>query len=127
MREQVDGVVALVRDVLGEDVVGAYLHGSSVLGGLGPRSDIDVLVVSRRPTTRAEKRRLVDGMRALSIPPGRLAEGRPLELTSRFTPTSGRGGSRPGVTSSTATGGGPSSRPASSSRGRARTIPISRS
>ena len=81
MSEQVDGVVALVRDVLGEDVVGAYLHGSSVLGGLGPRSDVDVLVVSRRPTTRAEKRRLVDGMRTLSIPPGRLADGRPLELT----------------------------------------------
>jgi predicted nucleotidyltransferase len=57
--EQLDRVLAVARDVLGPDVVGGYLHGSAVLGGLRPRSDIDVLVVSRRPTTREEKQRLV--------------------------------------------------------------------
>ena len=80
MTPQVARVVALVRDVLGTDLVGAYLHGSSVLGGPGPRSDIDVLVVSRRRTTLLEKRRLVDAMLVLSIPPGRPEDGRPLEL-----------------------------------------------
>jgi predicted nucleotidyltransferase len=79
--EQVDRVVALVRDVLGPDLVGAYLHGSSVLGGPGAHSDIDVLVVSRRPTTRDQKRRLVEAMLELSIHPGRPEAGRPLELT----------------------------------------------
>jgi len=79
--DQVDRVVALVRDVLGPDLVGAYLHGSSVLGGPGPRSDIDVLVVSRRPTTRAERRRLIDAMLELSIHPRRPEVGRSLELT----------------------------------------------
>jgi predicted nucleotidyltransferase len=64
--EQVDQVVALVRDVLGPDVVGAYLHGSAVLGGLRPRSDIDVLAVSRRRTTRGEKRRLVESLVAIT-------------------------------------------------------------
>jgi streptomycin 3"-adenylyltransferase len=61
-------------------VVGAYLHGSAVLGGLRPRSDIDVLVVSRRATTREEKRRLVDRLLAISgrSPP---APQRPVELT----------------------------------------------
>lgn len=74
-REQLDRLLALVRDVLGPDVVGAYLHGSAVLGGLRPRSDIDVLVVSRRRTTRDEKRRLVDCLLVLSRAP------RPIELT----------------------------------------------
>jgi predicted nucleotidyltransferase len=45
---------------LGDDLVGAYLHGSAVLGGGGPHSDVDVLAVARRRTTREEKQRLVD-------------------------------------------------------------------
>jgi predicted nucleotidyltransferase len=65
-RKQLGRVVALVRDVLGPDVVGAYLFGSAVLGGLRPRSDLDVLVVSRRPTSREEKQRLVDRLLAIS-------------------------------------------------------------
>jgi predicted nucleotidyltransferase len=78
--EQLEQVLAAVRDVLGADVVGAYLHGSAVLGGLRPRSDIDVLVVSRRPTTREEKRSLVDRLFTVSGPasPG---PPRPVELT----------------------------------------------
>jgi predicted nucleotidyltransferase len=81
--EQLDQVLAAIRDVLGPDVVGAYLHGSAVLGGLWPRSDIDVLVVSRRPTTREEKRRLVDCLLTVSAPPspGRPRPPRPVELT----------------------------------------------
>lgn len=86
---QIAEVLALVGDVLGPDVVGAYLHGSSVVGGLRPRSDLDILVVSRRPTTRDEKRRLVERLLAISsverfrtdsraVPP---ELRRPLELT----------------------------------------------
>jgi streptomycin 3"-adenylyltransferase len=72
---QLDGVVQLVQNVLGAQAVGAYLFGSATSGGLRPRSDLDVLVVSRRPTTAEEKRRLVDGLLERS--------GRPrhLELT----------------------------------------------
>jgi predicted nucleotidyltransferase len=79
-QEQVDQILAVVRDVLGPDAVGAYLHGSVALGGLRPRSDIDVLVVSRRATTREEKRGLVDRLLAISgsSPP---APPRPVELT----------------------------------------------
>jgi len=72
--------VALVRDVLGDDVVGAYLHGSAVLGQLRPRSDTDVLVVARRRLIPMDRRRLVDGLMAIS---GRRAIGgpaRPIEL-----------------------------------------------
>jgi streptomycin 3"-adenylyltransferase len=58
-RQQLDRIVALVSDVLGQSVIGAYLFGSAVAGGLRPRSDLDVLVASTRPLTRAERRELV--------------------------------------------------------------------
>jgi len=65
-REQVDRAVALVRQVLDGDVVGAYLFGSAVQGGLRPESDVDVLVVSRRRTSLDEKERLARGLMAVS-------------------------------------------------------------
>jgi predicted nucleotidyltransferase len=77
--EQIDEVMDAVRVVLGDDVVGAYLHGSYAAGGLRPRSDLDLLVVSRRPTTRDEKRRLFDRLFAISGKPG--GPRRPIELT----------------------------------------------
>lgn len=79
-REQLDQVATLVRHVLGDGLVGAYLHGSTAHGELRPRSDLDLLVVARRPTSREEKRRLVDGLVVVS---GRDVPGppRPVELT----------------------------------------------
>jgi predicted nucleotidyltransferase len=79
--QQLDQIVGLVRDVLGPDVLGAYLFGSATLGGLRPRSDVDVLVVSKRPTTRAEKQRLVDGLLTISGRRNPSATPRPVELT----------------------------------------------
>jgi predicted nucleotidyltransferase len=78
---QLERVVELVHEVLGQDLVGAYLFGSAVLGGVRPESDLDVLAVSARPTTREEKGRLVE--RLLSISGRRTPEGRwrRLELT----------------------------------------------
>ncbi len=76
-----DDVVRLVGDVLGPDVVGAYLHGSAVLGGLRPTSDVDVLVVVRRPTTIAERREIVDRVLDVSGRRARRGPARPVELT----------------------------------------------
>ena len=78
---QLDRVVTLVRDVLGRDLVAAYLFGSAVLGGLRAESDLDVLAVSRQPTTREQKRALV--LRLLEISGRRTPQGRwrRLELT----------------------------------------------
>ena len=64
--------------MLGEDLVGMYLHGSAVLGGLRPHSDIDLIVVSKRRTSTDEKRRLVVLLLELSGWGGSI--GRPLEL-----------------------------------------------
>jgi streptomycin 3"-adenylyltransferase len=80
-RRQVRQVVDLVRDVLGPDVVGAWLGGSAVAGGLRPSSDLDVFVVSRRPTTDPERRRLVDGLLALSGSRAAAGPSRSIELT----------------------------------------------
>jgi predicted nucleotidyltransferase len=52
---QIERLGAGVREVLKEDIVGADLHGSAVLGGLKPRSDVDVIVVSKRGTGRRSR------------------------------------------------------------------------
>ena len=62
----IDRALALVRSVLASDLVAAYLFGSAVFGGLQPESDLDVLVVSKRRTTRSEKERLVRDLLAAS-------------------------------------------------------------
>ena len=76
---QITTIVAGIRDVLGDDLVGAYLHGSAVLGGFRPDSDIDLLVVSKRRTTVEEKRHLVDFLLSVSGAKA-AAPGRPVEL-----------------------------------------------
>src|SRR4051812_16166574 len=78
---QIDALLAAVRDSLGQSVVAAYLHGSAVTGGLRPRSDLDVLVVTSRPTTVAERRALVNRLSAVSDRTDRASFERPVELT----------------------------------------------
>ena len=73
-RAQLARVVDLTREILGADLVAAYLFGSAVLGGLRPDSDLDVLGLMRRPTTRDEQRTLVE--RLLAISGRRTATGR---------------------------------------------------
>jgi predicted nucleotidyltransferase len=66
---QTERVLRLVRDVLGhDDVLGAYRHGSAVLGGVQPTGDIDILVITGRLATLVEKRQLVEGLMAISAP-----------------------------------------------------------
>lgn len=80
-RQQLDRIVGLVRDLLGQNAIGAYLFGSAVVGGLRPRSDLDVLVASKRTLTCAERRELVD--RIIPISWKKTADGmqRGIELT----------------------------------------------
>ncbi|WP_238782869.1 aminoglycoside adenylyltransferase family protein [Streptomyces monomycini] len=76
--DQKQEIAALVEDVLGPTLVGSYLHGSAVLGGLRPASDLDVLAVSRRRMTARQRRALLDGLRGIS---GFTGGARPVELT----------------------------------------------
>lgn len=79
--DQAERVVTLARDVLGDDVIGAYLHGSAVFGGLRPTSDIDLLAVIRRPTTSGEQRELIDGLLPISGRGDPTGRSRSVELT----------------------------------------------
>ncbi len=74
-------VVEIVREILVDAVVGAYLHGSAVLGGLRPTSDIDVLVVIDRPTGLEERRAITDRLLGISGRRAYRGPARPIELT----------------------------------------------
>ena len=75
--DQVREIVALVDRVLGRDALGGYLHGSAVLGGLRPASDVDILVVTRRRMEEGQRRSLLDGLLRISG-----TGPRPVELTA---------------------------------------------
>lgn len=72
---------AIVENCLGNSLLGIYLHGSVVAGGLRPNSDVDVLVIVGRSLTHADRRFLVAELLEIS---GRYptdeAGRRPLEL-----------------------------------------------
>jgi predicted nucleotidyltransferase len=78
---QVQSILQLVDDVFGDDMLGAYLHGSAVLGGLRPTSDLDILVVLKRRTSAAERRALVEGLLDVSGARARRRPARPVELS----------------------------------------------
>lgn len=77
---QIDAVVGHVRDVLGSDVIGVYLYGSAVSGGLRPQSDLDLLAVSRRRLSPKRRRQLLDRLLSTSGA-GARPPARPVELT----------------------------------------------
>ena len=74
-------VVRIVQDVVGDNLIAAYLHGSAVLGGLRPRSDLDVLCVVSEPTHQHERAVLVRRIMAISGSRAALGPARPVELT----------------------------------------------
>jgi streptomycin 3"-adenylyltransferase len=65
-RKQLDRACAIIRQVLNSNVVGAYLFGSAVQGGLRPGSDLDILVLCKQPTTLSEKKRLIHNLMDIS-------------------------------------------------------------
>ncbi|CAM5295373.1 hypothetical protein SCALM49S_07724 [Streptomyces californicus] len=71
MTEQLDRATGLLRDVLGPDLLGACLHGSAVLGGLRPASDLDILAIPRRSLDTDRRRALLAGLLEISgLTPG---------------------------------------------------------
>jgi streptomycin 3"-adenylyltransferase len=59
VREQLGVLVSELESILGNELVGVYLHGSLALGCFNPqRSDIDLIAVTRRRLNAKERRRL---------------------------------------------------------------------
>lgn len=77
---QIKECVELLQSVFAEDLMGVYLYGSSIVGGLQRFSDLDIFVVTMRPTTTEQKEKLVKNLLSIS---GiyRSAEKRPIEMT----------------------------------------------
>jgi predicted nucleotidyltransferase len=65
-KEQIHLCLDLVKEIFGQDLLGIYLYGSSIVGGLQKYSDLDLFVVSNRATTREEKTKLVTALLKIS-------------------------------------------------------------
>ena len=80
-RSQLERVVALALEVIGEGALGIALYGSAAAAGLRPSSDLDVLVVAARPTSDLQKRRLIAGLLPMSGSRAAGGPARSIELT----------------------------------------------
>lgn len=59
IEKQISQCLSLLKDVLGQDLLGVYLFGSLIVGGLQKYSDIDIFVVADRSTTYEERAKLI--------------------------------------------------------------------
>lgn len=66
MQQQLNAALELLKNILGSDLLGVYLYGSSVVGGLQKYSDIDLFVVINRETTFNEKKLLISSLLKIS-------------------------------------------------------------
>ncbi|VEG91182.1 aminoglycoside adenylyltransferase domain-containing protein [Legionella spiritensis] len=55
VQQQLHECLEIIKHVLGTDLLGVYLYGSYLIGGLQKYSDIDLFVVTNRSTTIKEK------------------------------------------------------------------------
>jgi len=65
-KEQIMQCLNLLIGILEADLLGVYLYGSAIVGGLQKYSDIDLFVVSDRATTYQEKAKLVTALLTIS-------------------------------------------------------------
>lgn len=79
--KEADAAFAVLTGELGEALIGVYLLGSALRGGLRPNSDVDLLVVVDRPPGERTRRRLVEALLRLSGSPMDDGSPRPLEVT----------------------------------------------
>jgi streptomycin 3"-adenylyltransferase len=80
--DQVARLTDEVHRVLGERVLGTFMHGSTGLGQLRPNSDLDLLVVTHEPLSDSQRQRLTAVLLSLSGSWGsRPPALRPVELT----------------------------------------------
>ena len=80
--EQSAAATGAIREGLADaQVVGVYLYGSAVAGGLRPDSDLDLFVVTDRRLIATEKARIVEGLLPISGRKTRPPAWRPIEVT----------------------------------------------
>lgn len=73
-----------IKELLCNSVIGVYLYGSAVMGGLRNNSDVDVLVITNRSLSETDRRKLVDRLLIISGKTGYIGNAdfvRGLEVT----------------------------------------------
>lgn len=66
IEQQIEQCLNLLKQVMPDDILGVYLYGSAVKGGLQTYSDIDLFVIINRSTTRQEKKELASSLLKIS-------------------------------------------------------------
>ena len=79
--QQAMQALKIVEELLGSSIVGVYLFGSAVIGGLRINSDVDVLVVVNHSLPEVTRRKLIDRLMLISGKIGNTDSIRPLEIT----------------------------------------------
>ena len=74
-------VLTIIKEVLGDQLVGVYLYGSAVMGGLRVKSDVDILVLTNCGLSVATRSKLSKQLMRISGRPGESRGIRPLEVT----------------------------------------------
>jgi len=78
--DQLARVTRLMRETMPDALLGLYLYGSAVVGGLKPTSDLDMLALAGRPTSAAERRALIEQLLPISGPGDATGRSRSLDL-----------------------------------------------
>jgi aminoglycoside 9-adenylyltransferase len=74
-------VLNIIQSSLGSSVAGVYLFGSSVIGGLRPHSDLDILVAVEQPLSEATRWMMVADLMKISGGGANGGLARPVEVT----------------------------------------------
>ena len=74
-------VLTIIKELLEDQIVGVYLYGSAVSGGLRPNSDVDILVLTNCGLSVATRSKLSKQLMRISGRPGESRGIRPLEVT----------------------------------------------
>ncbi|QQK77473.1 aminoglycoside nucleotidyltransferase ANT(9) [Salicibibacter cibarius] len=75
------GALKIVEALFGSSIIGIYLFGSAVKGGLRMNSDVDVFVVVNQGLSEIIRRKLIDRLMLVSGKIGNAEFIRPLEVT----------------------------------------------
>jgi hypothetical protein len=69
VEQYLDAFDGRISEILSDDLVGSYVHGSAVLGSFNPaRSDLDVLVVIRNALSGSQRDRICERLGAAALP-----------------------------------------------------------
>ncbi len=81
VEKQISDTLTLTKHILGEDLLGLYVYGSLLMGGLQKFSDIDLFAISNRETTLEEKEQFEKALLKISGIYGVSKDLKPIELT----------------------------------------------